>query len=140
MVDSSPPELSPFHEALQQRIQRLRGELREIPSTPPPSLPRFQTFPFISYMHHKALRALSPSTPPAAPGAADSAAAKEHAKTSLQAVNHPWPDVFDAEFPPTTDGGVTYEYTLIRCVHLALVFSSLFKLTAGIAESLSYRI
>lgn len=67
-------------------------------------------------MHHKALRALSPSTPPAAPGADDSLAAKEYAKTVLQASNYPWPEIFDAEFPISTNGGVAYEFTLIEYV------------------------
>lgn len=83
------------------------------PRDPPAFLPQFETFPFINYIHHKALRALSPTTPPASPGADDSTSARDYAKARLQAA---WSPIFDKEFPPPSDGGVTYEYTLVAYV------------------------
>lgn len=98
---------------IRRAAMRARERANNIPRDPPAFLPQFETLPFINYIHHKALRALSPATPPAAPGADDSASAKEYAKATLQAA---WPAIFDKEFPPPSDGGVTYEYTLVGYV------------------------
>ncbi|EJD00968.1 uncharacterized protein FOMMEDRAFT_169182, partial [Fomitiporia mediterranea MF3/22] len=111
--DSTSTAFVAYSDLLQRRAQATETPVNNIPNTPPVMLPQFETLPFISHLHHKALRALSPSTPPAAPGADDSLAAKEYAKTVLQASNYPWPEIFDAEFPTSTNGGVAYEFTLI---------------------------
>ena len=111
---------SPALQAYQEMIAReteLSGPVADdIPTTPPPTLPQFQTLPFISHMHHKALRALSPATPPAALGAAGSEFAKARSKAALEAAGHTWPAIFDVEFPGPSPGGVTYDFTLVGYV------------------------
>ncbi|KAL5527205.1 hypothetical protein ACEPAG_5996 [Sanghuangporus baumii] len=106
------PALQAYEEMLSREVE-MEQPLNGIPTTPPPMLPQFQTLPFISYLHHRALRALSPSTPPAAPGADGSESARAFAKAALRAANYPWPEIFDVEFPGPSEGGVTYDFTLV---------------------------
>ena len=84
-----------------------------VPTSDSVTLPYFNTFPFIRRLHYKALRALSVSTP-APPEEPDlPLLSKEMAKTGLEAMGFRWHPIFDAEFPGPSEGGATYEYTMI---------------------------
>lgn len=77
------------------------------------TLPFFNTLPFIRRLHYKALRALSVSTPSPPHEAELPPLSKEFAKAMLEAMAIRWNPLFDAEFPNSTEGGVTYEFTMV---------------------------
>ncbi|KAH8113301.1 hypothetical protein DFH11DRAFT_1705364 [Phellopilus nigrolimitatus] len=73
----------------------------------------YDPLPYILHMHHKALRALSHAAPPSPRLLGDTSIAKDYAMAMVSAAGYAWPAIFDEEFPPHSDGGVTYEYTMI---------------------------
>ncbi|KAI5124854.1 hypothetical protein M0805_007287 [Coniferiporia weirii] len=82
------------------------------PSTSP--LPRnHDTLPYIQHIHSTALRILSPSAPSPTHAPVEFVNQKELTTQWLQAAGCTWPSIFDEEYPPLTEGGVTYEYTMI---------------------------
>lgn len=85
----------------------------------PPYLPNFATLPYIIILHHKALRALSPSTPPYPRMPEGHWSTKEFAKEHLISHGYSWQSIFDEEFPPPSPSseGVTYEITMFWYVH-----------------------
>jgi hypothetical protein len=76
-------------------------------------LPFFNTVPYIRRLHYKALRALSVSTPPPPQEAEVSPSSKEFAQAMLHSMGHTWNSIFEADFPPPSEGGVIYEFTMI---------------------------
>lgn len=83
-----------------------------IPSTPQPAT-LSGPVPYVRQLHYKALRALSRSAPTLPDNATDLTSQKTFAVSVFRELGLNWPSIFDMDFPPPIDGGVTYEYTLI---------------------------
>ena len=72
--------------------------------------------PYIRLLHSKSLRALSRSAPSVPESPSEMANHKSFAHSVFRELGLNWPAIFDAEFPPPTEGGVIYEHTLIGWV------------------------
>lgn len=82
--------------------------------------------PYVIHLHSKALRALAPNSPFPSQQLQDQVRFREYAIVVVQSAGRSWPAIFDEEYPPQTEGGVTYEYTMVgyvvyRCLMVAIV-------------------